>query len=241
MQDLGLRFMFALNTGAALREIERQSFGCVISDMGREEGPREGYVLLDTLRERGDVTPFVIYAGSNSTRHKRETEEHGGQGCTNNLPELVTLVLRAICQPPLGMIRPAVKPRHESLNLPLTVPLRIERAVELADPNVSHGPWVNSLRRHTLSPTMEFRMALRPVVNSEFLQFVEDGGYERDDYWSPSAERHLYVNGDRKTPGPAAWPDRVSPRPEWRGTPLPASASTKPAPSAAGSTAWTHT
>jgi hypothetical protein len=64
--------------------------------MGREEGPKEGYVLLDALRKTGDLTPFFIYAGSNSPAHKREAAKHGGQGTTNNPRELFEMVTAAV-------------------------------------------------------------------------------------------------------------------------------------------------
>ncbi|MGE0357573.1 MAG: selenoneine synthase SenA [Burkholderiales bacterium] len=34
-----------------------------------------------------------------------------------------------------------------------------------------------------------FAMASRPVTNGEFLAFVEDGGYRRDEFWSPEGRR----------------------------------------------------
>jgi DNA-binding NtrC family response regulator len=72
--------------------LSKNRFGAIISDMGRKEGPREGYVLLDALRPRDDQTPFFIYAGSNSAEHKREAEAHGAQGSTNVANELFDIV-----------------------------------------------------------------------------------------------------------------------------------------------------
>ena len=45
-------------------------------------------MLLDRLRKEGDRTPLFFYAASNAPEHKRETREHGGQGCTSNAQEL---------------------------------------------------------------------------------------------------------------------------------------------------------
>jgi hypothetical protein len=53
-------------------------------------------VLLDRLRQQGDRTPLFFYASSNAPEHKRETQEHGGQGCTNNAQELFEMVTRAV-------------------------------------------------------------------------------------------------------------------------------------------------
>ncbi len=92
----GLTFSLSLSTNDALEQLSRNRFAAIISDMGRKEGPREGYVLLDALRQKGDQTPLFFYASSNAPEHKRETVKHGGQGCTNNAKELFQMVNRAI-------------------------------------------------------------------------------------------------------------------------------------------------
>jgi CheY-like chemotaxis protein len=93
---MGLRFTLTLSTDEALERLAQNRYAAIISDMGRHEGPREGYVLLDRLRKEGDRTPLFFYASSNAPEHKRETREHGGQGCTNNAQELFEMVTRAV-------------------------------------------------------------------------------------------------------------------------------------------------
>jgi CheY-like chemotaxis protein len=97
-EKMGLRFSIALSTNEAFEKLSRTKFAAIISDMGRREGPREGYVLLDRLRKEGDQTPLFFYASSNATEHKRETREHGGQGCTNNAQELFEMVTSTVIQ-----------------------------------------------------------------------------------------------------------------------------------------------
>ena len=97
-EAMGLRFTLAESTNEAFEELARRKFAAIISDMGRREGSREGYVLLDRLRAEGDKTPLFFYAGSNAPEHKKETREHGGQGCTNNPPELFEMVIRAVME-----------------------------------------------------------------------------------------------------------------------------------------------
>ena len=97
-EAMGLRFSLALSTTEAISILSATKFAAIISDMGRKEGPREGYALLDQLREQGDETPLFFYASSNSKEHKKETEEHGGQGCTNNAQELFEMVTKAVIQ-----------------------------------------------------------------------------------------------------------------------------------------------
>lgn len=97
-EAIGLSFSLVLSTKEALDVLERSKFAAIISDMGRREGPREGYTLLEILRNKGDQTPFFIYAGSNLPEHKREAQQRGAQGSTNNPQELFELVTRAIIQ-----------------------------------------------------------------------------------------------------------------------------------------------
>lgn len=95
-EALGIHIVLALSTEEALHILSMSRFAAVISDMGRHEGPREGYVLLDQIRKRGDQTPLFFYASSNAPEHKRETYEHGGQGCTNEPKELFAMVTRSL-------------------------------------------------------------------------------------------------------------------------------------------------
>lgn len=97
-EAIGIRFTLALSTEEAFEKLSQNRFAAIISDMGRREGPREGYVLLDRLRREGDMTPLFFYASSNAPEHKRETREHGGQGCTNNAQELFEMVARALIE-----------------------------------------------------------------------------------------------------------------------------------------------
>ena len=95
-EALGLSFSLALSTDEALALLRGNRFGAVISDMGRREGLREGYVLLEAIRGEGIETPFFIYAGSNLPEHKREAADRGAQGSTNNPEELFRMVTRAV-------------------------------------------------------------------------------------------------------------------------------------------------
>jgi CheY-like chemotaxis protein len=95
-ESSGLTFTMATTTDQALELLATSKFVAIISDMGRREGPREGYRLLEMTRARGDSTPFFIYAGSNLSKHKKEAESRGAQGSTNDPQELFELVMRAV-------------------------------------------------------------------------------------------------------------------------------------------------
>jgi CheY-like chemotaxis protein len=95
-ESLGLGFDLAESTDEALELLKGSRYGAIISDMGRREGPREGYRLLETVRAFDTVTPFFIYAGSGSPEHTREALRRGAQGSTNIAGELVDMVTEVL-------------------------------------------------------------------------------------------------------------------------------------------------
>ena len=95
-EAMGLRFTLAQSTNEGLERLRQDQYAAVISDMGRREGQREGYVLLDRLRDQGNRIPLLFYTSSNAPQHKREALDHGGQGSTNNPHELFEMVTREL-------------------------------------------------------------------------------------------------------------------------------------------------
>jgi CheY-like chemotaxis protein len=96
MESMGLEFTLALSTDEALNVLSSRRFAAIISDMGRKEGPREGYKLLEALRAKDKTTPLFIYAGSSAPQHQREAALRGAQGSTNIAEDLVEMVTRAL-------------------------------------------------------------------------------------------------------------------------------------------------
>lgn len=95
-ESQGMEFSLALSTSDALEILKTNKFAAIISDMGRKEGPQEGYVLLEELRAMGDKTPFMIYASSDLSEHKKMARERGAIGSTNRAEELFKTVMSAI-------------------------------------------------------------------------------------------------------------------------------------------------
>jgi len=95
-ESQGIDFSLALNTNEALDLLTSNDYVAIISDMGRKEGPQEGYVLLDKVKKLGIDTPFFIYAGSNAPEHKQMARDRGAQGTTNRADELYKMVMDKI-------------------------------------------------------------------------------------------------------------------------------------------------
>lgn len=93
LESFGVEFTLAESTTEALDILARRRFAAIISDMGRREGPQEGYELLGALRQQDRSTPFFIYAGSAAPEHKHTARERGAQGTTSDPTELVDMVL----------------------------------------------------------------------------------------------------------------------------------------------------
>jgi CheY-like chemotaxis protein len=92
MELIGFKFDLAHSTQEALIKFGKNQYVAIISDMGRVEGPKEGYVLLKEVRKVNKTMPYFIYAGSNLLEHKVEAQEKGAQGSTNVATELIDLV-----------------------------------------------------------------------------------------------------------------------------------------------------
>jgi len=95
-ETTGLRFTLALSTSEALSFLSKNRYAAIISDMKRKEGSREGYVLLDEIRRKGDQTPFFIYSGAGASEYLSETVKHSGQGTTSDPQDLFKMVMKAI-------------------------------------------------------------------------------------------------------------------------------------------------
>ena len=96
MEAMGVRVELALTTAEAVKRAEHRSMDLIISDMGRPGDPQAGYTLLDQLRQSGNQTPFLIYAGSRSPERVREARARGALGCTNSPQELILMVAEAL-------------------------------------------------------------------------------------------------------------------------------------------------
>lgn len=96
LEALGVGFVISTSTDDAVAIMRNQKFDVVISDMGRPPDPKAGYTLLEKIRASGDVTPFVIYAGSRAPEHVVESRRRGAMGCTNRPDELFEYVMMAI-------------------------------------------------------------------------------------------------------------------------------------------------
>jgi len=94
-EAVGVTFTLSIKTLDALDQLAQQKFAAVISDMTRKEGSREGFVLLDAMRNRGDRTPVFFY-GATAPELDDEIREHGGQGSTSNANELFSIIMHVI-------------------------------------------------------------------------------------------------------------------------------------------------
>ncbi|WP_176141303.1 response regulator [Agreia bicolorata] len=96
VEAAGVATVWVPDTARALDLLEENSFNVVITDMRRPEGDREGLVLLDAMRARGDDTPVIVYSGTRRQDRVDEVLDHGGQGATNDPAELFELVMREL-------------------------------------------------------------------------------------------------------------------------------------------------
>ena len=91
----------ATSTEAGLAVMERRHFDLVISDMGRGDDMRAGYGLLAAIRGRGNLVPFLIFAGSDRKEFRQEAAVRGAQLSTNDMIELIDAVIRHLNTSPV--------------------------------------------------------------------------------------------------------------------------------------------
>ncbi|MCA1432802.1 TIR domain-containing protein [Bradyrhizobium sp. BRP20] len=96
LEAYNVEFELAESTGEALAKLKNTQFDAIISDMGRPPDAQAGYTLLNSLRKSGNLTPFFIYAGSNSPEHRRLALSKGAQGSTNRANILINDVLNSL-------------------------------------------------------------------------------------------------------------------------------------------------
>lgn len=96
LEAAGVSAVWVPNTGRALELLTGNAFQAIISDVGRAEGPQEGFALLDAIRKRGDRTPLIVYSGSDRPDHARAVLDRGGQGATNDPSRLFELVMNEV-------------------------------------------------------------------------------------------------------------------------------------------------
>lgn len=83
MMSQGIEVRTSETTGDAMDRLRSESYNLVITDMGRREGPREGYELLSQMRQEGYQLSVIIYSSSDRPEHVKEAMQRGAILATN--------------------------------------------------------------------------------------------------------------------------------------------------------------
>jgi CheY-like chemotaxis protein len=97
-EDYGFAITLATSTDEAMTAVQRQPFDVIVSDMNRREGPNEGWVLLERLRDTGNRAPFVIYSATGREADTVEARRRGADGYVSNPATLFRLVTDAVAR-----------------------------------------------------------------------------------------------------------------------------------------------
>lgn len=96
LESFGARVTAATSTAQALRLSQGTVFDLVISDMSRPTDRTAGYALLAALRERGVMTPFIIYTRSCDPAERNDAISRGALTCVDKASELMASALSAV-------------------------------------------------------------------------------------------------------------------------------------------------
>jgi CheY-like chemotaxis protein len=85
------------STRQALAQLAARKFDAIVSDMGRWEGPMEGYALLERVRQMGLLTPFFFFsAGGGREENVALALQRGADGSTGSVAELLEQLHKAL-------------------------------------------------------------------------------------------------------------------------------------------------
>jgi len=96
LSALGINFILAHSTDEAVELLQQSKFDVIISDMNRPSDSKAGYTLLSQIRQMGNLTPYIIYAGSSNPAYKIDAIKRGALGSTNKADELFDYVVNAL-------------------------------------------------------------------------------------------------------------------------------------------------
>ncbi len=80
------------NSHEALMLLSMYHYDAIISDMGRADEPLAGLKLVQTLRQRGNDTPYLMYTILPSAEQRRLLQQHGAQGVAVEAEQLYQLL-----------------------------------------------------------------------------------------------------------------------------------------------------
>lgn len=97
LSDKGVKVDLALSTSEGLRLFDKETYGVIISDMGRTEDglykATAGIELLRKVREQNRTVPFIIFCSSRRARENKESAiSLGATGITSSTTELLGLL-----------------------------------------------------------------------------------------------------------------------------------------------------
>ena len=98
LEAFGVTFVLSTSTEDALAQMARQNFQLIISDMGRPEDSKAGLTLLETLRNSGNKTPYIIYASSRALAFREEAMHNGALEVINRPDKLFELVVSTLAK-----------------------------------------------------------------------------------------------------------------------------------------------
>lgn len=97
LRELGIDVDCTFNTTSAERLLRTNEYSLIISDMGRREGDKEGYKLLESKDYYDNKIPFIIFSSDGSKEEYRlEAKERGATDSVDSSIDLVQLVIKTL-------------------------------------------------------------------------------------------------------------------------------------------------
>jgi CheY-like chemotaxis protein len=97
--ELGIDVVIAKSTDEAKKLLSNTHFDLLISDMSRPPDGEAGLTLLRYLKDQGNRTPVIIYAGQWPAEHRGQESAIGAGLITNDPSEVYSTVLKRLLRP----------------------------------------------------------------------------------------------------------------------------------------------
>ena len=140
LETEGAKVDESLSTRHGLARLSKAKYDVVITDMARDEGDREGLVLLKAIRQRHKRLPVIIFSAAypSVAVNRHEAWAAGAFSCTNNFESVHTDILTLVRNPDAAPPMP-LPDAGEGFDGEGASRSRTERVVEIQVPSKRRG------------------------------------------------------------------------------------------------------
>ena len=197
-----------IGLGLGMREPRRTQIDMAISGIAEMRSPFEQFQAL-SLAER--LLPLLDPTAKEKLRNVIQSEitktiTSKDPSRANIANRILALLGQEQLQTVWTVASPAVEVPAGSAKLVCVEISPSSAFLHYADGDEHHGPWVRTRQVHSVRLPKVYRLGRDPVINADYLEFVNASGYQCDEFWPQGTRnRSRMVMSDGATMGPSGW------------------------------------